>query len=230
MLTVHFFYFYIILNGDIDMIETKVALVTGASSGIGKETVFHLLKKGYIVYGVARRINKMEDIAKAGGFPIKMDITKAKDRKNVVEKIVNKHNRIDILVNNAGIGLLGFLLDVPIENARTLFEVNLFGLAHLTQLVIPIMRMKQFGKIINISSVAGKIYSPPISWYVASKHALEAWSDCLRIELVPFRIDVVIIEPGAIQTEFKNNAIPSENMYYNSIINVFLNSQKKNAS
>jgi short-subunit dehydrogenase len=106
-----------------------------------------------------------------------------------------------VLINNAGVSMLGAMEDFNIADARYQFEVNLFGAARLTQLVLPAMRKKQAGKIINISSLAGKMYAPLGSWYHASKHALEGWSDCLRLELAQFNIDVVIIEPGAIATE-----------------------------
>lgn len=183
-------------------IMSKIVLITGASSGMGKETAHLLLKNGFEVYAVARRTEMMEDLKKAGAHVLKMDITKKEDIQNVVNIIMNEKGRIDILINNAGFGMYGAMEDTNIDEARYQFEVNIFGLARLTQLILPVMRKQKTGKIINISSMGGKIYTPLGSWYHATKHALEGWSDCLRIEVKKFGIDVVIIEPGLIQTEF----------------------------
>lgn len=182
--------------------QKKVALVTGASSGMGRDFAIALAKEGFIVYGAARRLEKMDDLKSFGVRPLKMDITKTEDVEVVVSSIKERHGNIDILINNAGFGLYGSVEEVSIEDARYQFEVNLFGLARLTQLVIPVMRENKFGKIINISSMGGKIYTPLGAWYHATKHAIEGWSDCLRIELAKFGIDVVVIEPGGIETEF----------------------------
>lgn len=184
------------------MSDKKVALVTGASAGMGKDFAKALLKEGYVVYGAARRVEKMDDIKALGVVPLKMDITNHEEVEKVVRSIEAKHGGVDLLVNNAGFGSYGAVEDMPIEDARYQFEVNLFGLARLTQLVLPYMRAKKAGKIINVASIVGKVYAPLGAWYVASKHAIEGWSDCLRIEVEPFGIDVVIIEPGAIVTEF----------------------------
>jgi len=183
------------------MIQTTV-LITGASSGIGKATAKALIECGYTVYTAARRVERMNDLQDLGCIPLKMDITNDEQIVAVVNQIETNHGGVDILINNAGFGMYGAMEDTTIEDARYQFEVNLFGLAHLTQLVLPKMREKRAGKIINISSIGGKIYTPLGSWYHATKHALEGWSDCLRLELKAFNIDVVIIEPGAIKTEF----------------------------
>ncbi len=180
----------------------KVALITGASSGIGKATALRLIKEGHIVYGVARRIEKMQDLVKAGGYARAMDVTNHEQVKNVVQEILTEQNRIDILVNNAGYAVYGPIEEISYEQAKRQFDVNLFGLAEVTKAVLPAMRKQHLGTIINISSVGGKIYTPLGAWYHATKHALEGWSDCLRLEVQPFGIDVVIIEPGAIKTEF----------------------------
>ena len=182
--------------------QKKVALVTGASSGMGKDFAAALLKEGMVVYTAARRVEKMDDLGHLGAIPLKMDITKEEDVLAVVDTIAKDHGSVDILVNNAGFGMYGSVEETTIDDARYQFEVNIFGLARLTQLLIPYMREKKSGKIINMSSVGGKIYSPMGAWYHATKHALEGWSDCLRLELAQFNIDVVIIEPGAIATEF----------------------------
>ena len=178
------------------------ALVTGASSGMGKATAEQLLKDGYTVYGAARRVEKMADLADQGAIPIKMDITKDEEIVAAVKGITAEQGGVDVLINNAGFGMYGAMEDTSIDDARYQFEVNLFGLARLTQLVLPYMREQRSGTIVNISSMGGKIYTPLGSWYHATKHALEGWSDCLRFELAPFGIKVIIIEPGIIRTEF----------------------------
>lgn len=180
----------------------KVILITGASSGMGKETAKSLIQSGHTVYTVARRIDQMQDLKSMGGHPMQMDVTKEADIKNVVDTIIQKEGRIDVLWNNAGYGLYGSVEDVPVEEARKQFEVNLFGLASLTQKVVPYMRKEKSGTIINTSSMGGKMYTPMGAWYHATKHALEGWSDCLRLELKPFNIHVVVLEPGIIMTEF----------------------------
>jgi len=182
--------------------EAKIILITGASSGIGKETALHLIKEGHTVYGAARRVDQMQDLSQAGGHAIRMDVTSEEEVKACVKQIIAQHGHIDVLINNAGYGLYGAVEDVAIADAQRQFEVNIFGLASVTKEVLPQMRARQSGKIINISSMGGKIYTPMGAWYHATKHALEGWSDCLRLELKPFGIDVVIIEPGIIATEF----------------------------
>lgn len=190
-----------------NMNEKSVALVTGASSGIGKEIAKQLLADGFIVYGVARHRDKMVDLQQAGVITLAMDITKETEVADVVTKIQQERGGVDVLINNAGFGSYGAMEDTSLEDARYQFEVNLFGLACLTKAVLPHMRAQQGGKIINISSMGGKIYTLLGSWYHASKHALEGWSDCLRMELAPFGIAVIIIEPGIIETEFGNAMI-----------------------
>lgn len=182
--------------------ETQVALITGASSGMGKETAKRLLKKGLVVYVAARRMAQMEDLKALGAIPLKLDISLDDSIVAAVHTIESAHGGIDVLVNNAGFGIYGAMEDASLADARYQFEVNLFGMARLTQLALPHMRRKGAGRIINISSMGGKIYTPLGSWYHASKHAVEGWSDCLRIELAPFGIHVVIIEPGLIATEW----------------------------
>ena len=180
----------------------KVILITGASSGMGKESAKALIRKGHAVYAAARRIEQMEDLKSMGGYPIEMDITSENDVREVIETIIRKEGRIDVLWNNAGYGLYGAVEDVPIEDAKKQFEVNLFGLAAITQKVVPYMREANRGTIINTSSMGGKMYTPMGAWYHASKHAVEGFSDCLRLELEPFNIKVVVLEPGIIITEF----------------------------
>ncbi len=182
----------------------KVILITGASSGIGKDTALNLIKEGHIVYGAARRISKMKDIVEAGGHSIKMDILDNEDVDKAINRVISEHKRIDVLVNNAGYGLWGAVETISIDEAKRQFDVNIFGLAYLTKKVIPLMRNQKSGKIINMSSMGGKVYTPFGAWYHATKYALEGWSDCLRIELKSFGINVILIEPGVIKTEFQD--------------------------
>lgn len=184
----------------------KVALVTGASSGIGKETARLLVEQGFIVYGASRRLEKMQDLKSFGVELIAMDVADDASMVNGVNRILHKHHRIDVLVNNAGYGSYGALEDVPLEEARYQFEVNIFGLARLTQLVLPAMREQRSGRIINVSSIGGSIGEPHGAWYHATKFAVEGLSDSLRMELKQFGIDVVIIKPGAILTEWNSIA------------------------
>ena len=180
----------------------QTVLVTGASAGIGKATAETLLEAGYTVYAAARRVENMRDLEDLGAVALEMDVTNEEDLAAGVERISEEQGGVDILVNNAGFGLYGPMEDIPLDDARYQFEVNLFGLARLTQLVLPHMRERGAGRIVNVSSIVGKAYVPLGSWYVASKHALEGWSDCLRFELKNFGIDVIIVEPGLIRTEF----------------------------
>lgn len=179
-----------------------VALVTGASSGIGEATAVELARRGFTVYGVARRLDRMSGLAAHGVHVFEMDVTDDASITSGVERIVREQGRIDVLVNNAGYGSYGALEDVPIEEARRQFEVNVFGLARLTQLVLPHMRAQRTGRIVNVSSIGGKFYEPLGAWYHATKFAVEGLSDSLRLELKPHGIHVVVIEPGTIRTEW----------------------------
>jgi NAD(P)-dependent dehydrogenase (short-subunit alcohol dehydrogenase family) len=179
-----------------------VVLITGASSGIGHATALALAARGWIVYGAARRVDRMQELEAAGCQVIAMDVTDDASLRAGVDRVIREQRRVDVLVNNAGYGSYGALEDVPIDEARRQFEVNVFGLARLSQLVIPTMRALGRGRIINVSSIGGRIYEPIGSWYHATKFAVEGLSDSLRIELAPHGIDVVIIQPGPIRTEW----------------------------
>ena len=179
---------------------TRTALVTGASSGIGEDTARRLQALGYTVYGAARRTDRLRALAADGIRPLAMDVTDDASMTAGVNRILEETGRIDVLVNNAGYGSYGAIEDVPIDEARRQFEVNVFGLARLTQLVSPHMRAQGTGTIINISSIGGRLTTPLGGWYHATKYAVEALSDALRIELAPFGIDVVVVEPGGIRT------------------------------
>lgn len=191
-------------------ISGKIALVTGASSGIGEATVRDLMQAGATVYAAARRIERMKELEAAGARLVALDVTSEESMVKAVQAIMEEAGRIDILVNNAGYGSYGALEDVPMEEARRQFEVNIFGLARLTQLVLPSMRNQRYGKIVNISSMGGKIYTPFGAWYHATKHALEGLTDCLRLETREFGIDPIIIEPGGIKTDW--GIIAAENL------------------
>jgi len=193
----------------INQLSEKVVLITGASSGIGEATAMLLNKEGCRVYGAARRLEKMEHLQALGIRVIKMDMTKDDQIVAGVETIIKEQGKIDILVNNAGYGSYGAIEDVPLEEARRQFEVNIFGLARLCQLVLPHMRRNNYGKIVNISSMGGKLYAPLGGWYHATKYALEGLSDCMRMETKEFGIDVIIIEPGIIKSEWGDIAIDS---------------------
>ena len=177
---------------------TRTALVTGASSGIGEETARRLQELGYTVYGAARRTDRLEE----GVRPLAMDFTDDASMTAGIARIIEETGRIDVLINNAGYGSYGAIEDVPIDEARRQFEVNLFGLGRLVQLVTPHMRGQKSGTIINISSMGGRLTTPLGGWYHATKYAVEALSDALRMELKPFGIDVVLVEPGGIRTEW----------------------------
>ena len=182
--------------------SNKTALVTGASSGIGEATALQLAELGYTVYAAARRVERMSDLADRGIRTRSVDVTNDSSMVALVEMIIADTGRIDVLVNNAGYGSYGALEDVPIEEARRQFEVNVFGLARLTQLVLPQMRAQRDGYLVNVSSMGGRIWEPLGSWYHASKFAVEGLSDSLRVEVAEFGIKVVIIEPGSIRSEW----------------------------
>ena len=186
--------------------STPVALVTGGSSGIGESTARALHAKGFTVYAVARRVDRMASLSSDGVHTFAMDVTDDASMVAGIDRIIAEQGRIDVLVNNAGYGSYGAVEDVPIDEARRQFEVNVFGLARLVQLVTPHMRAQRSGRIINISSIGGKFYEPFGAWYHATKFAVEGFSDSLRMELRPFGIKVVLIEPGPIRTEWNEIA------------------------
>ena len=180
----------------------KVILLTGASSGIGYQTTENLAKEGHVVYGAARRIEKMETLKQFGVKPIYLDATDEESIKSAIDTIIGNEGRIDVLINNAGYGSFGAVEDVDISEAKMQFEVNLFGLARLLQLVLPHMRKQKSGRIINVSSMGGRLTTYFGAWYHATKYALEAFSDALRMEVSDFGIDVSLIEPGGIKTDW----------------------------
>jgi short-subunit dehydrogenase len=179
----------------------KTVLVTGASSGIGKATAIYLAQNGYKVYGAARRIEKMEELKEFAISPIYLDLNNEESFVACIEQILKETGNIDILINNAGSGYYGALEDMPISDAKYQMEVNVFAVARLIQLVLPTMRKNKYGKIVNISSIGGKVTLPMGVWYHASKFAIEGLSDALRKEVKSFGIDVIVIEPGGTKSE-----------------------------
>lgn len=195
----------------------KIALVTGASSGIGKETTVLLSNKNYKVYAVARNVEKLKEIESENIVPLQMDVTDSKSIDIVLNLILKNDSKLDLLVNNAGFGKYGAIEEMEVADARLIFETNVFGLMDLTKMSLPLLKESKSARIINISSISGKYSNPFGGWYCASKFALEALSDALRIELSLFNIKVILVEPGQTNTnfgeiafeEFKKEKIPA---------------------
>lgn len=207
----------------------KIILITGASSGIGFETAKGLLNEGHIVYCVARQIQKMQILEMmTGARVLQLDVTNDKSLVELIEVIIEQEGKIDVLINNAGFALFGAVEDVSMNDARKELEVNLITPARLMQLVIPYMRQRKAGLIINISSLAGKLASPFGGWYNASKFALEGLTDTVRNEVGEFNIKVVLIEPGGIKTNV--TPIAMENLYQQSGNTVYADKVKKLAA
>jgi NAD(P)-dependent dehydrogenase (short-subunit alcohol dehydrogenase family) len=189
----------------------KVAIVTGSSSGIGFETALDLARDGYFTYATIRNTKKgdaIKEIAKKENLKLEtleLDVDKEDSVKNAINKIVKEKGRIDILVNNAGYGLFGCLEDISMEELKAQFETNFFGVVRVSQAVIPVMRKQKSGIIVNVSSVAGRIGFPVSPGYISSKFAIEGLSESMRYELSPFGINVIIIEPGVIKTNFMSS-------------------------
>ena len=184
--------------------EQKVVLITVTAYGIGKSTAELLIDKGHIVYGGDILVEENLYLNDIGGTALEMDVTNQEHIDKAINQIISEQGRVDVLVNNAGLGVYGAIEDVSMEDIYYQYDVNLFGLARVTKAVLPYMREKESGLIINISSVLGETYGPLAGWYLSTKHALEGWSDALRVELKEFDIDVVVVQPGAINTNFSN--------------------------
>ena len=186
----------------------KVALVTGSSSGIGYETSLSLAREGYFTYATMRDVKKQDSIKKIAedeNLPLKvieLDVDNEESAEDAIKIIIDEKQRIDVLVNNAGYGIWGTAEDVSMQEFREQFETNFFSVIRMIQKVAPIMRKQGSGDIINISSIAGRIGFPVSTAYISSKFAIEGLSESLRYELGPFGIDVIIIEPGVIKTNF----------------------------
>jgi NAD(P)-dependent dehydrogenase (short-subunit alcohol dehydrogenase family) len=187
------------------MTAGKVALVTGTSSGIGRATAIKLHEQGFVVYATARNLTSIEDLAGRGIRTKTVDVTDEASMAHVVNEIETEHGAVDVLVNNAGYEIVGPVEEVPIDEVRRLFETNVFGLVRLTQLVLPAMRRRRSGRIVNVASIYGRIAVPGGAFYGASKHAVEAFSEALRLEVEPFGIEVTAIEPAATRTHLRTN-------------------------
>jgi NADP-dependent 3-hydroxy acid dehydrogenase YdfG len=181
-------------------------LVTGCSSGIGRVTAQRLLERGRTVYATARRPETLDALAAAGARVLALDVTDETSMSAAVEAVEAEHGAVGVLVNNAGYGLYGPVEEARLDDVRAQFETNVFGLGRMCQLVLPAMRAAGRGRIINISSMGGRLAYPTGGWYHASKYAVEALSDVLRVEVAPFGVDVVLVEPGLIRTEFESVA------------------------
>ena len=181
-------------------------LVTGCSSGIGLATAQRLLAGGHTVYATARRLDPLGDLARAGARVLEVDVRDEASMRAAVEAVEHEHGAVGALVNNAGYGAYGPVEEVGLDAVRDQFETNVFGLGRLCQLVLPGMRRAGRGRIVNISSMGGRLVFPTGGWYHASKYAVEALSDALRMEVRPFGVQVVLVEPGLIRTQFGGTA------------------------
>ena len=203
--------------------QEKVAVVTGSSSGIGFETSLLLSRNGVYTYATMRNLNKSQqinDVAEKENLPLKvlqLDVTDDKSVKDAIRQVKDESSRIDVLINNAGYDVMGAVEDISIEEFKSQFETNLFGVIRVTKEVLPIMRNQRAGNIINISSVGGKIGIPLNSAYISSKFALEGLSESMRYELEQFGIDVILIEPGVVKSNFFENADVANNNTNNTI-------------
>jgi NAD(P)-dependent dehydrogenase (short-subunit alcohol dehydrogenase family) len=189
--------------------ESQPVLITGCSSGIGHETARHLAGKGHTVFATARRPESIQDLEAAGCRTLACDVTDEASMSACVDAVEQDAGAIGALVNNAGYSQSGAVETLPIESVRRQFETNVFGLIRMCQLVLPGMRRRGSGRIVNLSSMGGKLTFPGGGAYHATKHAVEALSDALRFEVSGFGVDVVVIEPGLIKTGFADAAVGS---------------------
>jgi NAD(P)-dependent dehydrogenase (short-subunit alcohol dehydrogenase family) len=187
--------------------QTRAVLITGCSSGIGRETARHLAEKGWKVYATARRLESIEGLKGAGCETLVCDVTDEDSMSACVRAVDEAEGAVGVLVNNAGYSQSGAIEEVPIEAVRRQFETNVFGLMRMCQLVLPRMRGQRWGRIVNVSSMGGRLTFPGGGVYHGTKHAVEALSDALRFEVSGFGIDVVVIEPGLIKTGFAEAAV-----------------------
>ena len=186
---------------------SKAVLITGCSTGIGRATALRLAKAGWPVAATARRVESISDLAQRGCQVLALDVCDEDSRRSAVEAVEKEHGAVGPLVNNAGYGSEGPVEEIDIEEIRRQFETNVFGLIRMCQLVLPGMRRQRHGRIVNLSSMGGRMVLPGGGIYHATKYAVEAVSDALRFEVKPFGVDVVLIEPGTIKTEFGGTAI-----------------------
>jgi len=195
------------------MTPARTVLITGCSSGIGRATAEHLNAKGWTVYATARRRESLSALEEAGCRTLALDVTDEDSMRRAVGEVEGQEGAVDVLVNNAGYSQSGAVETVSMDAVRAQFETNVFGLTRMCQLVLPAMRAQGAGKIVNLSSMGGKLTLPGGGIYHAAKHAVEALSDALRFEVGGFGVDVIVIEPGLIRTQFGSaavNAIPEQ--------------------
>ena len=188
---------------------SRAVLITGCSTGIGRATAEYLAARGWTVYATARRPEAIRELGSRGCRTLALDVCDEASMRAAVETIERAEGAVGVLVNNAGYGQEGAFEEVPMAEVRRQFETNVFGLVRLTQLVLPGMRRQGWGRIVNLSSMGGRLTLPGGAFYHATKYAVEALSDALRFEVKPFGIDVVVIEPGPIKTRFGDTAIES---------------------
>ncbi|MGH7786186.1 MAG: oxidoreductase [Candidatus Binatia bacterium] len=186
---------------------SKAVLITGCSTGIGRVTAQRLAKSGHTVYATARKLESIAALAADGCTPLALDVCDEDSMRAAVATIERAHGAVGVLINNAGYGSEGPVEEIPMSEVRRQFETNVFGLLRLTQLVLPAMRHQGWGKVVNLSSMGGRMTLPGGGMYHATKYAVEALSDALRFEVRGFGVDVIVVEPGAIRTEFGNTAI-----------------------
>jgi len=192
------------------MDKSRPVLITGCSSGIGRATAERLVDAGWRVFATARRPESIEDLKRRGCETLALDVTDEGSMVDAVGEVESQAGSpIGALVNNAGYSQSGAVETVPMESVRRQFETNVFGLMRMCQLVLPGMREAREGRIVNVSSMGGKLVFPGGGVYHATKHAVEALSDALRFEVKPFGVDVIVIEPGLIRTQFGEAAVGS---------------------
>jgi NAD(P)-dependent dehydrogenase (short-subunit alcohol dehydrogenase family) len=206
-------YALLIMSSSPNNQQALVAVVTGSSSGIGLATSLALARNGYLTYATMRNLAKRDSVQSTTEKQhlsirtVQLDVTDENSVKNAIQSILSESGRIDLLVNNAGYGLTGALEDIRIDEIRALYETNLFGVIRVTQAVLPTMRKQGSGRIINISSGAGRIGYPGGSAYVSSKFALEGLSESMAYEIEQFGIRTVLVEPGFVRTNFGENIV-----------------------
>lgn len=188
------------------MSYARAILITGCSSGIGRATALHLAARGNTVYATARRLDAIADLESSGCRTLALDVLDEQSMRAAVAAVEAEHGAVGALVNNAGYAVSGAIEALPLDAVRTEFETNVFGYVRMAQLVLPAMRRARTGRIVNVSSVAGRVTMPGAGAYAASKYAIEAISDALRFEVRGFGVEVIVIEPGPIRTEFTATA------------------------
>jgi NAD(P)-dependent dehydrogenase (short-subunit alcohol dehydrogenase family) len=211
---------------------SKAVLITGCSTGIGRATAEHLASRGWNVYATARKPESIADLASRGCKTLTLDVCDDASMRAAVETVERAEGAVGVLINNAGYGLEGAFEEVPMTDIRRQFETNVFGLIAMTKLVLPAMRRQRWGRVVNLSSMGGKLTFPGGAYYHATKHAVEALSDALRFEVKGFGIDVIVIQPGPIKTAFGDTAVGSIAMPPNSpyaAFNVVLEKQIREA-